>query len=621
MKDKKRKLFVVLAVGIILLIPLLWLQANEKALERKGYPDTGTPKTAIEPPDYHTYPAYAPAAAMRAIIGTTGVVAYSNSNGIALINPSTKRISPIKLNKFNWTIDPETGYPVGGQLGSEGGGRFDVAMNRKGNLALISNFGDRKVYFVNLASGNPVVVGSVQLDFFAEDIDITPSGKWALVSDGGFSPRIAVIHIPTRTWVPAGVDPDTSEPYSWRIVIDEGEDPTDPDDDTVGYANCISIAPDGRTVIVADYFTGAIHVCLLNPTTGALTYRQTERLWKYGTDGTEANVFLHRPVNVAISPDSRVVLLSNATRSLSPYEIDPTDPTQIIEGASVAVFNIDSLGHVIRRPDVIMPYEVGGGQCIVFSRDGTKAYYETIYYIDDDTYDTAQEIQVLSVNAGLVTRTGAIRMQTYRGTSQLFGVDTMATSPDGNYLFVTNPTLSGGQPIIEVADLNTQKPIKQITTPIDYPDPMSNWPDPPIDPTILIPGDFLIPVGIAFPESPIDLALTKTVNKTTPAVGATVTFTVAVTNNSNSPAFDIKISDPLPSGLALVSAGVSLGTYDRATGCWKIFKLGRGSRATLTIRARVNLAGTITNIAQIKHQNGYDPRSGNDSASATITAK
>jgi hypothetical protein len=210
--------------------------------------------------------------------GVSGLVVYNNTNGIALIDSSKHTISPMLLNVYDYTIDPVTGEPIGGQLGSEGGGRFDVAMTGDGLQAVISNFGDGKLFFIDLNSGTPVVAGMAQIDMFAEDVTIDPSNQWALVADGGFSPKIAVLRMATRAWVPAGVDPVTGDPISYRILIDPGPDLNDPDDDVLGYANAVEIAADGRTVIVADYFAGAIHVLLFNPATGSLSYQQTVNL-------------------------------------------------------------------------------------------------------------------------------------------------------------------------------------------------------------------------------------------------------------------------------------------------------------------------------------------------------
>ncbi len=488
----------------------------KEMVQLKGSPDNAggpiLPKKLVSPtvlpippnPPYEPVP-------MTFKPGTSGLVVYSNTNGVALINPRTHTISPVLLNEFDYTIDPETDYPVGGLLGSEGGGRFDLAMTSDGRRALISNFGDSKVFFINLRSGTPVVDGMAQLDFFAEDIDIHPSNEWALVTNGGFSTRIGVLHIPTRTWIPAGMsNDDPPVPQSYELPEEVIEDEDDPLYPGYGrYGNAIDIAPDGRTVIVADYFQGALHVLLFDPATGALSFQQTEWLWKYGTDQTAAFPVLYRPVNVTISPDGRTVMAVNCVRSTNPGD---SDPDAIFEGCSIPVFTIDRPGHIVRHPDVIMPFEVGGGQTLVYSADGRRAYLHTIYYdeepeiYNEDEYWMYSEVQALSITGpGQVSHTGSLHLPTERGTSQLFGVDTMAITPDGGFLYVTNPTLSGASPALDVVNLRSFTHVKQIGTPQNYPDPTRDYPDPPDPPDPGNPSDYIdevIPVGIAFPPTP-----------------------------------------------------------------------------------------------------------------------
>jgi DNA-binding beta-propeller fold protein YncE len=458
------------------------------------------------------HPPYEPVD-MTARIGTTGLVVYGNTNGLAMIDPVRHVISPMHLNQYDYTIDPETGEPAGGgMLGSEGGGRFDLAMTSDGRTALISNFGDGSVYFVDLSSGTPAVAGMVQLDFCAEDIAIDPTNRWALVTDGS-NTKVAVLDIPSRSWVPAGHDGETGEPYSFRVVTDEG-DPDDPDDNAFGYANAVAIAADGRTVIVADYFgylsifNPRLHVLLLDPATGALTYSEsTEPLWKQGADRNSPFPVLYRPVNVAISPDGRTVIAVDAHRSTSnPWELDPN---AIFEGCNLAVFTIGSPGHITRRADVIFPYHIDGGQSLVFSADGSRAYLHTIFKEDNpeptppELFDKFAEIQVLAIDGpGRVRRIGAMRSPTQRGSSQLFGVDILAITPDGNFLYATNPTMNDGTPVIDVYDLRRQRHVKRIGCPTMYPDPLRDFPDPPDEPVPGVAGDWIdevIPAGIAFP--------------------------------------------------------------------------------------------------------------------------
>ena len=49
-----------------------------------------------------------------------------------------------------------------------------------------------------------------------------------------------------------------------------------------------------------------------------------------------------------------------------------------------------------------------------------------------------------------------------RGTSQLFGVDTIAIDPSGSYLYVANPTVSGGLPGLSIIDLTVGAPIDSV---------------------------------------------------------------------------------------------------------------------------------------------------------------
>jgi len=628
-------------------------QIPKAGTEQAGYSDTSTlpgvpgirklDKGAVDPDPYdldpHTaYPPYAPVA-MRPDFGVTGLTTYNNTNGIALIDPSRNVISPILLNAYDYTVDPVTHQPIGGPLGSEGGGRFDVVINQAGTLAAVSNFGDSTVYFVNLSSGTPVVDGKVDIDFFAEDLVMDPSEQWLLVTDGGFSPVIARIHIPTRTLVPFMTDDDDDPstpdvPGPWRfpsILVDDDHDPSTPDVEApAGYANAIAVAADGRTVVCADYFQGNALVVLLDPATGNLTYRQRFELWREGTGRTDPYPFMYRPVNVSISPDGRTVLFANASDCLiTPDDSDPDDPNQHLEGCNIGVLRIDSPGQCTRMPDVIMPYSVKGGQSIAFSRDGGRAYYETIYWplnAAEDAFNANgihQEIQVLSVNGpGLVTRSGAIPTPTIRGTSQLFGVECLATSPDGNFLYVTNPTVSGGQPVVDVIDLNRQQAVKQITCPLDYPDPMRDpYPDPPGPPD---PGDThdwiatLIPTGIAFPEGPIDLGLQIQLDQTQASLGEEFTFRLVVTNGSVSPAFGVRVASLLPEGVEIVSASPDRGSWDAAAGRWSINGLRRGGTATLTVTAKASTQGDKLLSGKINGQAGYDPRTANNRAEATI---
>ena len=118
-----------------------------------------------------------------------------------------------------------------------------------------------------------------------------------------------------------------------------------------------------------------------------------------------------------------------------------------------------------------------------------------------------------------------------------------------------------------------------------------------------------------------DLSITKSVDNNSPNVGENVTFTITITNNGPSDATGVEITDSLPSGLTYVSSSTTQGTYNSGTGVWNVGDLTNGSSATLTITARVDQAGTITNTAQVTSSDQHDPDSTNNQDSATINGQ
>ncbi|MCV9930207.1 gliding motility-associated C-terminal domain-containing protein [Flavobacterium sp. LS1R49] len=116
-----------------------------------------------------------------------------------------------------------------------------------------------------------------------------------------------------------------------------------------------------------------------------------------------------------------------------------------------------------------------------------------------------------------------------------------------------------------------------------------------------------------------DLAITKSVNNATPAVGSNVTFTLTATNNGPSPGTGIRVFDQLPTGYTYVSSVPSgTTTYNAGLGSWTIGNLASGANATLTVTATVNATGTYLNTATISGTEN-DPVAGNNTASVTTT--
>lgn len=116
-----------------------------------------------------------------------------------------------------------------------------------------------------------------------------------------------------------------------------------------------------------------------------------------------------------------------------------------------------------------------------------------------------------------------------------------------------------------------------------------------------------------------ELVISKAVNNPTPFVGDDVTFTVTLSNNGPNDAANVFVNDLLPSGLSLVSATPSTGSYNPITGVWTIGTLIHGATVTLTLVAQVTQTGILTNTAQA-FTSTFDPTTP-DIATASVDAQ
>jgi len=287
-----------------------------------------------------------------------------------------------------------------------GGNLFDMVITSNGKTAIVSNFGASRIFFICLCGGfanPPTLLGSTPIGMFAEDMVITPDDRYVLVADGGSSSRVAVVEIATR---------------QLKRLNNLGS----------RYAQAIDITPDGQTVLVADYSGMAVHAYTLDYTTGILTRKKTVRIRPF------------MPVNIAISPDGRTVIASIAGFS------------------ACVILYFDTAGELHYRGPIAMPSR--NGQSCVFTKDGTKAYYLS------NSQNKGTLVHILNVTGpGLVSPSGtSIKIWPKRGTSQLFGVDTIAMDPGERYLYVTNPTVSGGIADVAIVDLETNTQVGYIPT-------------------------------------------------------------------------------------------------------------------------------------------------------------
>jgi len=120
-----------------------------------------------------------------------------------------------------------------------------------------------------------------------------------------------------------------------------------------------------------------------------------------------------------------------------------------------------------------------------------------------------------------------------------------------------------------------------------------------------------------------DVALTKRVSDATPDVGDEVTYTLTAVNAGPSTAQGVVVTDRLPAGLTYVagSAAPSAGvTFADGTLTWNVGSLTAGpTGVTLTFRATVDVAGSITNSATATATT-HDADSGDNTASSTVAS-
>ena len=117
------------------------------------------------------------------------------------------------------------------------------------------------------------------------------------------------------------------------------------------------------------------------------------------------------------------------------------------------------------------------------------------------------------------------------------------------------------------------------------------------------------------------MQVVKTVDRPTPLLGETVTFTVTVTNNGPNTVTGVQVRDVLSARLTFVGATASHGTYTAATGLWEVGTLARtgaAATATLQIMATVTQAGPLTNLAVKIAQDQPDPNPTNDQDRLTL---
>lgn len=113
----------------------------------------------------------------------------------------------------------------------------------------------------------------------------------------------------------------------------------------------------------------------------------------------------------------------------------------------------------------------------------------------------------------------------------------------------------------------------------------------------------------SLPANYADLSLTKSVSSAAPATGSSISYMLAVTNASGSPATatGVTVLDTLPAGFSFTNA-TGFGSYNSTTGVWTVGSVPPGATRTLTISGTVNATSgaTILNSAEITASSAPD---------------
>ena len=107
-----------------------------------------------------------------------------------------------------------------------------------------------------------------------------------------------------------------------------------------------------------------------------------------------------------------------------------------------------------------------------------------------------------------------------------------------------------------------------------------------------------------------DLSLIKSISTTTPQLGDFFTYTVTVSNAGPNTAFNVAVTDYLPSTVAYSSHITSQGSFNPATGVWTVGTLPVNGAATLQLTVQLtSLTGTFVNVAEVSASDQSDPDS------------
>lgn len=318
------------------------------------------------------------------------------------------------------TMDMDTGEYYTLQIASEPYQYYyDLAITPDGRYAMVGDFLNSTVYRINIQDPTiPTIDGNINIGFYVSDIEITPDGKFAMVTGGYDNHEFSSIKISDLT-------------VSLQTLPFDIE--------------AVAIAPDNRTLVLASSLSNLILYGEFNPETGLLLPDPDHGFLSLPTNAT--------PINIAISPDGRTVLVTCVSSAITVFEI--TNPG-VLETREFV-------------DDEFVPSNRGS---LSFTPDGTQAY---VLCSPNGTTDSLWLLNI--INPWNITSVGIVveDLSPVDGKDVYFGVDLLSISPDGEFALVGNPSGSLMPGIMKVELSSPYNEVEYVTNFTDH-----------------------IPVGIAF---------------------------------------------------------------------------------------------------------------------------
>lgn len=119
----------------------------------------------------------------------------------------------------------------------------------------------------------------------------------------------------------------------------------------------------------------------------------------------------------------------------------------------------------------------------------------------------------------------------------------------------------------------------------------------------------------------LDIAVTKSVTDDVIPLGSQTTFTVTAHNDGPFAATALTLRDVLPTGLVVVSATPSQGSFDEAAGIWDVGALAVDADATLELVVEPQALGEYRNTARLDSVAPEDTNPSNDQDSAVFLVR